>query len=157
MDWRHLHLALNHVPVVGIPLLVLLSGWGFWRRSEELVRVGLWWLLGMCAVSVAIKFTGDFSVENGGETWAALKEHVDRHEQSADQATTVVFLTGIAAGVALWLGRFGRRMPTGAIWVVLVMGVATTLLMARTANLGGRIVHPFLRPGLTVERQAAGP
>ncbi len=145
MDWRHLHLALNHVPVVGVPLLTLLLAWGGWRRSAELTRTILWALVAMAAVSVAIKFTGDFAVEQSEATWAAVKGEVDRHEESADQATTGIFLLGLGAGGALFLGRLGRAMRGWVVWVVVVLGLATALLLARTANQGGRIVHPFLR------------
>jgi hypothetical protein len=150
MDWRHLHLALNHVPVVGVPLLTLLLAWGGYRRSGELTRTLLWALVLMAAVSVAIKFTGDFAVEQHEATWAAVKVEVERHEQTADQATTGVFLMGLGAGGALLLGRSGRELRGWSVWVVVVLGLVTALLLARTANQGGRIVHPFLRTGASV-------
>lgn len=42
MNWVHLHLALNHVPVLGALFGALLLGVGLVRRSDELQRVSLW-------------------------------------------------------------------------------------------------------------------
>lgn len=38
MSWAHLHLALNHVPVIGIFLVILLLGAAVVRSSGELLR-----------------------------------------------------------------------------------------------------------------------
>ncbi|MFT5493677.1 MAG: putative membrane protein, partial [Limisphaerales bacterium] len=67
------------------------------------------------------------------------------HEQSADQATTGVFLLGIAAGVGLFLGRKGRAMPKWVYPVALALALVTFGLMARAANLGGQIRHTEIR------------
>ena len=65
MSWTHLHLALNHIPVLGAPFLLLLLAWGCLRKSRELIRTSLWWFIGFAAVSIALKFTGDFAAEEG--------------------------------------------------------------------------------------------
>ena len=57
-----------------------------------------------------------------------------------------MFLLGIASAVALVLGRKGRPTPSWILGTVLVLGLATTLMMGRAANLGGRINHPEVRP-----------
>jgi hypothetical protein len=145
MTWSHLHLALNHVPVLGAPFLLLLLVWGCWKRSRELVRTSLWWFVGFAVLSIALKFTGDFAAEEGVDRLKPHSAFVNAHEQSADQATTGVFLLGIVSAVAVFLGRAGRNTPRWAIGTVIVLALATSLLMGRTANLGGRINHPELR------------
>ena len=107
MDWTHLHLALNHVPVVGTPFLLLLLAWGWWRGSAEVTRLALWWFVGLAVLSIALKFTGDFAGEQAGPKLDPVRAFVERHEQSADQATTAVFLLGLSAALATFLGRRG--------------------------------------------------
>lgn len=146
MSWTHLHLALNHIPVLGAPFLLLLLAWGCRRKSRDLIRTSLWWFVGFAALSIALKFTGDFAAEEGADRLRPAGEYVQAHEQSADQATTAVFLLGLASAVAVFLGRKGRPTPAWSLAIVFVLGLATTLLMARAANLGGRINHPEIRP-----------
>ena len=145
MDWVKAHLALNHVSVIGTPFLALLLGWGWFRRREELVRLGLWWITIFSVISIALKFTGDFAAEQKGSDLAEVKRFVDRHEQSADQATAAVFLMGVAAGVALFAGRKRGRVPVWALAMTLLMAIGSGVMLARTAHLGGEITHPELR------------
>ena len=146
MDWVHLHLALNHLPVLGTPFVLLLLLWSWWRKQPVTARFSLWLFVVLSAVSIGVKYTGDFAWENVQKQPSFDPVLVGRHEQAADQATTGVFFLGIAAAVALFISRAGRATPVWARMMVTVIAVATCLLMARTANLGGHIRHPEIRP-----------
>jgi uncharacterized membrane protein len=146
MDWTHLHLALNHIPVLGTPFLLGLMLWSWARRQAMTLRFCLWLFVGLAVASIAIKFTGDFAAEKVGALPGFDKSLIEQHEESADQATTGVFFMGIVAGVALFLSRRGRSTPAWALGLLAVLAVATFALMARTANLGGHIRHPEIRP-----------
>jgi hypothetical protein len=146
MDWTHLHLVLNHVPVLGTPFLLGLLWWSWLRRQAVTLRFCLGLFVVLAAASVAIKFTGDFAAEKV-EGWQAIdKAWIGRHEESADQATTGVFLMGVAAVAALFLSRGGRATPRWVIVLLSLLALATFGLMVRTANLGGHIRHPEIRP-----------
>ena len=145
MDWIQLHLALNHLPVVGIPLLVVLLAIGRWRQSTDVMRLALWLIAFLAAAAIAIKFTGDFAAEQAVPQLAPVKELVARHEQAADQVTTAVFCLGLASALALFLSRGGRSLRGWILALVLALGVLTGLLYARTAHSGGQISHPELR------------
>ncbi len=146
MDWVRLHLALNHVPVLGTFFALLALGVSVWRRNGEFVRLSLWNVVMLSLLSVAIKFTGD-------RAWEELRPfprpyegpRVERHEQAADQATTGIFLCGLSAAVALVVSRREKRVPVALLAVVMGLLVVTFGLMAWTANLGGQLRHPQLR------------
>ncbi|MEY4201926.1 MAG: hypothetical protein RLZZ265_3666, partial [Verrucomicrobiota bacterium] len=146
-----LHLALNHVPVLGALFGALLLAMGLVRRSDELQRVSLWALALLAAVSIPIKFTGDFASEalaaKGGAPATITLEPklLNTHEQAADQATTGVFLLGLVAAAGLFAARGGRALPKWAVITSLGLALVTFLLMARTANLGGQLRHPEIR------------
>ncbi len=145
MDWTHLHLALNHVPVLGTPFLLGLFLWSWMRGQTVTLRLCLWLFVVLAAASIAIKFTGDFSAEALEKTPSFDKALIRWHEQSADQATTGVFFMGIAAAVALFLSRGGRAMPKWSLGLLAVLALATFFLMVRCANFGGHIRHPEIR------------
>ncbi len=145
MDWVQLHLALNHVPVVGIPLVVLWLGVGWLRKSAELTRLAVWFLMVLCAAAIAIKFTGDFAAEQAAPRLAAEKELVLRHEESGDQVTAAVFVLGLLAVFSLWLGRAGRAIPNWILALLVAVGLITCGLYARSAHTGGQISHSELR------------
>ena len=146
MDWVHLHLALNHLPVLGTPFLLGLLLWSWARRQPITLRFCRWLFVALAAVSIAIKFTGDFAAEKIGASPGFDKALIERHEESADQATTGVFLMGIGAAVALFLSRGGRAAPKWSLGLLALLALVTFALMVRTANLGGHIRHPEIRP-----------
>ena len=145
MDWLHLHLALNHVPVIGSLFVGLLLLTAMLRKSEELRRLSLWWLVGLMLIGIPIKFTGDLAVDRAKEIDGIEDARIEAHEQSADQATTGIFLAGIAASIALFKARKGKPVPQWGMIAALLLALVTFALMARSANLGGKIRHPEIR------------
>ncbi len=150
MDWIHLHLALNHVPVLGTLFVCLLLLTAAVRKEESLKRLSLWWTVALMFISIPLKFTGDFAAEKAGKEPWFIETLVQAHEQAADQATTGIFLMGIAAIMALVIARKARPVATWSLMLTLVVGLLTFALMARAANLGGQIRHTEIRPALTL-------
>jgi len=153
VQWMQLHLALNHVPVVGGPFLLLLLAWGLFRSSAEILRLAHAWILLFAVISIGLKFTGDFAADSDKERLAPLRVWVERHEQSADQATTGLFLMGLSSAVGLVAGRRRENPPTWSTGITLGIGLLTSVLVGRAAHFGGQIGHPELRRE-TVHRQA---
>ncbi len=147
MNWTHFHLALNHLPVVGVPFVAIIFLIALRRRDIAWQRLALWGFVVLFAVSLAAKFTGDFAHEQV-VMWPEFDHdlmHV--HEEASDQAVTAIFLLGLVSGIALFLSRGGRSLPKWAIATLLVLALASAALLVRTANLGGEIRHPEIRPG----------
>jgi uncharacterized membrane protein len=145
MNWVHLHLALNHIPVFGSLFVLIVLVIGLIKRSDELKRTSLWLFFVLVLISIPIKFTGDFAYEKtSDEAWMSTPI-AEAHEEAADQATTGVFLLGITAALGLFRGRGKRTIPTWVYATTLILAVATFVLTARTANLGGQIRHTEIR------------
>lgn len=133
--------------MIGTPFVVVLLAWGWIKGRAETIRLGLWWTTILAAISIGLKFTGDLAAEESSARLEPVRAWVERHEQSADQATTAMFLLGLAAAASVFLSRRGRPIPRWAAPLVLVLGLATSIMLARTANAGGKIGRPYLRPG----------
>jgi hypothetical protein len=151
MNWMHVHLALNHVPVLGPAFVALFYTAALVAKHRRAQRFCLWVLVALCVVTIPIKFTGDFAMEEASQRADVDPRFVNAHEETADQATTGAFLLGIAAAAALVVSRGGRAVPKWAHAAVLLLAAATFLLMARAANSGGVIRHPELRDAARIE------
>lgn len=145
MDWVHLHLALNHVPVLGTVFLFLLLCVGALRGSDELKRTSLAGFALLTLVSIPTKFTGDFAYEAVSEAAWLEVDRVEAHEQAADQATTAIFALGLASGIA-WYRARRRNVTRGNLIVTLILALLTCCLMGRAAYLGGQLRHTEIRP-----------
>ena len=47
MDWVHLHLALNHIPVLGTLFVGLLLATALVKKNRELMRLSLIWFVAL--------------------------------------------------------------------------------------------------------------
>ncbi len=147
VNWVHLHLALNHLPVVGVLFVFLLLALGVCRGSEELKRLALQLSAALFAVAMLVRFTGDRAAENlPPDSSAERQQLIQAHEDSADQAVTGMFLLAVFSVVGLFCSRKTRILPAWTILGAMILCFAVMLLMARSANLGGRIAHPEIRP-----------
>ncbi len=59
MSFVHMHLVLNHVPVIGAGLLVLLLLYGMLRRSNDVVRAALLGFVALALLAVPAYLTGE--------------------------------------------------------------------------------------------------
>ena len=144
MSMVHLHLLLNHVPVVGMFIGLLLLAYALLRRDEGLVRVclGLFAILALIAIGTFL--TGE-PAEEAVEGLAGVSESVlERHEEAALRATIAFGALGLLSlGILL---RFRRRgLPLKAGVVVFFAALVPALAMAWAANLGGQIRHSEIR------------
>ena len=148
MNWAHLHLALNHLPVVGVLFVFLLLALGVCRGSEELKRLALQLSAALFAVAMLVRFTGERAAENLPLDSPAKQQQqlLQAHEDSADQAVTGMFALAVFSVVGLFCSRKTRILPAWTMIGAMILCFAVVLLMARSANLGGRIAHPEIRP-----------
>lgn len=158
MTLVHLHLLLNHLPVVGAMFGILLLAIALVRRSSELgkVTLGLFALLG--AVSLAVYLTGEPAEEMVEKLPGFSEAITEAHEEAALVATVAMTGFGILALAAL--GAFRRRaLPRWVTASSLVLALAAGGVMGYTAYLGGQIRHTEIRVGAAAtagDRATAG-
>jgi uncharacterized membrane protein len=153
MNIVHLHLLLNHVPVVGAVLAALLLAFALFRNSNELIKSTfvIFTVLGVLAVVVFL--TGG-PAEQTVEKLPGVSESItERHEDIALVATILMAAFGALTLFALWVYR-RRALPRGIAVAGLVAAIGVSGLMGYTANLGGQIRHTEIRSG-TVDGNAA--
>jgi glucan phosphoethanolaminetransferase (alkaline phosphatase superfamily) len=147
MSWAHIHLALNHVPVIGLLIALLLLAVASLRRSTELTRVSYALLVLLAATAVVVYFTGEPAEELIENLPGFSEAIVEEHEEVALIATIGMVILGLVALVGLIRFRAARIAPAwygrGVLLLALLMGG----VMVWTANLGGQIRHSEIRAG----------
>src|SRR5262249_37654581 len=138
----HLHIAINHIPVVLIPAALVILAVGVWRRSEAVFRTGIVVAWVGVASGLATYLTGDPAADLVMATEKAQEKTLDpivgEHDASAAWALGSAVLVAIA-GVWAWRRKgLGREVTVP----LLALRAPSPATRARTALLGGRIRHP---------------
>jgi hypothetical protein len=146
MTPAHLHLMLNHIPILG-PLLVLaLLAWGVARSDWSYSRIALILLVIIGMVSIPVYVSGE-PAEHALEDIRSLPEAtVEAHEEAAVWAFAGLEALAVFAGVVLWRGRRGQVPSRAMLMAIVAATVIVTAVTIRTAYLGGQITHTELAP-----------
>lgn len=144
MSLAHVHLALNHVPVMGVLFAGVLLAIGVVRANPPLQRLALGFLLAFALTAVPVYLTGQ-SAEHLAERLPGVSEAaIDRHEDAARLSLIAVEVLG--AGALLGLAAFRRAsIPRAFALGLLGLTLATTGLFGWTGYVGGEIRHPEIR------------
>ena len=146
MNLVHLHLLLNHFPVIGVVIVAFLLMAAVFRRSGELAKVSLAMLALVGAISILVFLTGE-PAQDAVEKLPGISERIiDRHEDAARIATIVTAGIGALALGALAVYR-RRALPRWVTLFALVGAVGSSAMMGYAANLGGQIRHTEIRGG----------
>ena len=153
MSGAHIHLLLNHIPVIGILIGFVVFALGVWRRNDSWTRLALGLFAAVALVALATMLTGE-SAEEAVEKLPGVSESlIGTHEDAANVAAIGAYVLGaISLAALIWLRR--RPLPRSLTVIVLPVVLLVSGLMAYTANLGGQIRHTEIRGG-AVEAQGA--
>ncbi len=152
MNAPHWHLALNHLPVVGVFLVVILLGYALLRGRGELYGVSLGALVLLALATIPVFFTGRSADDALMDVAGVDDGLIHIHEAAANLAFTGIGILGVIALAALLLDRNLPHVSHGTAMAVFLLALVETALMGQTANLGGQIRHPEIRaadPALT--------
>jgi hypothetical protein len=150
MSWAHIHLMVNHIPVLGTFLLFLLLTWGLMRRSPGVIGTALWATLALAAVTGPVYLTGEPAEEQVEGLTGFDKTAIEDHEERAQVGLIAVLATALLAGITLWLQRRGSPLLPFLSALVLAGLLVSSGLFAVTAWTGGPIRHSELRAGTSV-------
>ena len=140
----HLHLLLNHLPIIGLPFVALLLAAGILRRSRELQIAALTGVVLVALATVPVYLTGEPAEKQIEHVPGVSEKTIEHHEDAAGWALAMTGLAGVIALISLVTLARSREagMPRAlAVMALLACAVAMASL-ARTGNLGGHIRHP---------------
>lgn len=151
MNWPHIHLMLNHAPVIGVLLALALLLIGMFRDRSGLKEAAFVTLVLTGALAAIVYYTGDAAGELLGSLPDISQADLLAHSTMALYALAGAAVSGVLALGALAVSRRSARSGTWFLALSLLLAAVTAFLMLRTANLGGRMRHPEIQ-----KRNAAG-
>jgi len=149
MNFAHLHLLLNHFPIIGTIVALGLFLISLPENNEGLRRASLITFAAMALLTLPVFFSGT-GAQGAIKKLPGISETlIERHQGAAMLALLFMEITGGLSIVALWKSR-GASHPSRWNWslsAVLVFSIVTVGLMSRVGTTGGDIRHPEIGTG----------
>lgn len=153
MNWVHIHLMTNHVPVIGTTMGALILGYALWKNSAEMKRFGLGYFVVLGAIAILVYFTGGPAKEAIEHLPGFSEAIVERHEEASIFALVALLLVSTLSLVGL-VFRSLHLAQRRFYWPALMSGVVVTAgLMGWVANLGGRVRHTEINGSVSAVQQ----
>ena len=160
MDATHLHLLLNHFPVIGTLLGIGVMIYGYITTSTEVKKAALWTWAAMAVIAIPVFLTGEPAEESVENLPGVSEAIIEAHEEAAELALWLMEALGALSLLTLAFFKIKPAMSKSLMLVSMLLGLATFAAMARTGYLGGQIRHSEIRSGQTAlnggEQDAGG-
>ena len=150
-DGPHLHLLVNHAPILGAYFAVALLAASLVTAAatgDVLRRTACFVLVGVALAAVTSNLSGGGAAGGVRGLPGVTRAAIHAHAQAADPAWISAAVVGVLALGALVRWR-RTPVPRGATVAALALSLGVTGLMTYVGLLGGQIRHTEVRPGAT--------
>lgn len=147
MNGAHFHLIVNHVPIIGsvIGMLILLTG--VFLKDKKVMMTGLGTLV-FTSLSISIVlFTGDPAGDAVKGLPGVTESMIEHHEDIAYSSLWAVVPMGLFAALALYSLWKDERSGKALALTTLVLALIAIGMMTWVGLTGGEIRHTEIRSG----------
>jgi hypothetical protein len=154
MNEAHIHLMINHLPVIGLLIASTTLAVSLIRSSGAGTRIGLWLVLFTALSAVPVYFSGEGTEDVVEHLSGVSEDLIEEHEEIAEVGLILSQVTGLLALLTLLSVRGSDRLLKKGGTVTLVAALISFAVFGVVANTGGKISHPELRTDFQSEESS---
>lgn len=145
MNDAHLHLVVNHLPIVGVLIgfLVLLAG--FFVNNIYIKNTALGIFIFSAIASLAANFTGENAEEFIEDLPGVSEVLIHEHEESAELFLVMMLVLGGISFVTLLLQYKKSTFSNYGFVLALLLSAACLFVSKNVGTSGGEIMHKEIR------------
>jgi len=147
MNDAHLHLVINHfpiiVPIVGMLILLV----GFVTKSDVVKRTAFGVFVLGAILTFPAMYTGEGAEDIAENLPGVTDQLIHEHEEKAETFAIVSYILGLVSLLGFWASYKQKSFANWIAIAVIVLGVAGLYLGKMTGTSGGEIRHTEIRAG----------
>ena len=148
MSAAHVHLLLNHIPILGSIFGLLVLCYGMLRKSDEIKKTSLGVFLITALLTIPVYLTGDGAAEIVSNLPGVSTAIIQQHDKAATITMIAIEILGAVSLLSLFLSwRSRRELRSWMALGVLILAMISSGLGAWTGSIGGQIRHTEVRAG----------
>ena len=154
MNDAHLHMVVNHFPIIGIifGLGILIIGFFLNNNIVKNVAYGLF-IVGAIFAAVSMS-TGEGAVEIVEDFPNIGKNIIHEHEEIAEKLALVLYVLGVVSLVGLYLNFKKHSKATLISIIAITIAIVGVFFAQQTGTTGGEIRHTEIRATSTINPAA---
>lgn len=149
MNQAHLHLLLNHLPILGTLFGLLILVGGFLLKNDVVKRtaLGLFVLSGVLAIPAYL--TGEGAEEMVENLPSVTENLIEAHEDMANIFLWVVGALGLFSLATFYADIKSKKIASTLYAITFVAALGSMVYAQRVGSSGGEIRHTEIRSGST--------
>lgn len=150
MNQAHLHLLVNHLPIIFplVGLFVLITGLVF--KSEAVKRTAFGIFIFAAIATMAAMATGEGAEEIAEKIQGVDEKIIKIHEEAAEVFAVLSYLMGAFSILALWANIKERTFAPILSYLLIVFASILMFFAANTGKSGGEIRHTEIRSDASI-------
>jgi uncharacterized membrane protein len=150
MNDAHLHLMVNHFPIIVpiVGLLILIAG--FFSKSDIVKRTALLVVVFGAIFTFPAMYTGEGAEEIAENLPGVTDNIIHRHEEKAETFAVFSYILGLLALVGFWASKTKKPYADIIAIGVMVVGLVALYTGKETGTSGGEIRHTEIRSDFKV-------
>jgi uncharacterized membrane protein len=140
----HWHLLINHLPIVGTFIAVLVLATGIIGKRQSVIKTSYLLFILMAVFSILASQTGEKAEHYLIDLKLADHDLIETHVEASGIAQWALIAVALFSLAALLVKKLksSKAVPV----VILLLSLVVAGLMFRTGMLGGLIMHKEIRP-----------
>lgn len=151
MNDAHLHMIVNHFPIVGTILGLLVLIGGIYFRSISIKNTAYFLFVIAAVFTVFSMFTGEGAEEIVEDMPSIGHQIIHKHEELAEKFAIVMYLLGVVSVIGLITNIKAHSKATFFSYTIVVIAVVAVILSTKVGTSGGEIRHTEIRPEAAVQ------
>lgn len=145
MNGSHLHLLINHVPIVGvwIGLLVLLVG--LLLKRNQVKNTALFIFIGSACTAIVAFLSGEGAEGIIGNLPTISETLIHKHEEYAELFFTILLILGGVSSITIGLSHIKSKFAKYGFLLVLLLSIGSVGISKYVGTSGGVITHIEIR------------
>jgi uncharacterized membrane protein len=145
MNDAHLHLVVNHFPIIitflGLGILVV----GLFLKNNSVKNTAYVLFVVGALFALASMATGEGAEEMVEDMPSIGKQIIHEHEELAEKLALVLYVTGIFSLLSLYTSIKNNKFAKTLSYITLILSLAASILATGVGNSGGEIRHTEIR------------
>ena len=156
MDATHIHLMLNHFPILGTLFGIGLLAYGIFAKNNSIKHAAFVLFVLIALISIPVFLTGEGAEETVENLPGVSERLIKEHEEFAEKAIWLMGALGILSLFNLYFSIKNKPRERIFSQITLVVALVTFGLMTQVGNIGGQIRHTEIRDASNEKLQPVG-
>lgn len=145
MTATQVHLALNHLPILGALIGLLILAIALWKNNRSIIITALSVLVISGISALPVDLSGEEAEHSVEEYPGVSHDQIHEHEELAESAMPLSLVMALLAAIAIYFQVKSHPRARIAAISVLIIAICNFVLLANVAHEGGKIRRPDLR------------